>query len=239
MYSQGPSQLNNTSFSSGGMGGSRVYDYRKGAVLPCTAIQLNTLITSQESGLYGFTDATHMILGLVREVNDSPTSIEFLLDDTTGIVTCSFYGQAEGLELNDYIRAFGKWNIEKKSFQVFQVRPLTSKNEITHHILNVLSVHRKNTNTDEAGGVPVMSETQLENDPELQGVDTQALASIPGSVEVVKFLKRNHTEAGILVDDIAAGIDKSLTVVRPILQQLETMGILYTTTDDDRFAIAS
>jgi len=236
MFSQ-PSGLN-SSFS-GNAGQQKVYDYRKGAILPCTIFQLNNFISSQEDGLYGF-EASHMLLGVVRRLDRTPTSVDFELDDSTGVTACKIYGETDGLEQGNYVRVIGKWDFSKKSLTVYKAITLTTYNEITHHILNVLSVYRSNTSTSTvSGGQAAQTNMQLDEDPELQGLDTGALSEIPGSIAVVKFLKQNNTDTGCLVDDIAKGCNMDLTIVRPILQQLESRAICYTTTDDDRFALAS
>lgn len=87
------------------------------------------------------------LVGIVRSVEHSSTKITVTIEDHTGQIDAHLWledgdmGNMPALLLNTYARVFGSIRNQggKKALMIFKIEPLSSINELTTHLLEVLN----------------------------------------------------------------------------------------------------
>lgn len=87
------------------------------------------------------------IVGIVRNVDHSSTKITVTVEDHSGQIDAHLWledgdvGNMPSLLLNTYVRVFGSIRNQggTKTLMIFKIDPLTSINELTTHLLEVLN----------------------------------------------------------------------------------------------------
>ena len=115
-------------------------------------------------------------VGLVREVNEQETRLEYKIDDMSGptIDVKQFVDSGDDgnpnertvlVRENTYVRIYGhvrSFN-NKRSIVAFKIQPVTDMNELTNHLLETIHAHIYHTKgfaqggAGGSGGAPVAS----------------------------------------------------------------------------------
>jgi len=216
--------------SGGGSSGAQRHKY---ASLPVTILQLNTY--TKDGRLFEQESPTYCLLGKIREIQKQPSSLEFVLDDSTGLIRCVWYQPTDtDWNVGSYIRVYGAYqNAEKIS--VWKCKPLITKNEITHHILAVIQAHRQLR-----GGAKPTNQNQ----PAAQKMEVESNNTNYGdalTTQIVNYLKANGTSEGVNVSQIIqslGGPDKAADI-RRALGQLEDSGAIFNGDTEDMICLSS
>jgi replication factor A2 len=185
----------------------------------------------------------------VRNVSYQTTNITYKLDDGTGTIEVKQWidgdddTQRVRIEDNAYVRVWGKLNKfnNKKHIGAHFVRPITDMNEISYHLLEATVVHLHFTR-----GPPAGKETNGASGAggqQQNGAGGDAGGGLPPSLsaaarKIYQCLKTTpQSNEGLHTMDIAArlGMD-SADIAKGGDQLLET-GLIYTTVDDQTWAI--
>merc|ERR1719219_2895919 len=119
----------------------------KDAIIPVSVKQLRSHF--QSGGIYNLDKPKFCLLGVVREEKQDPTQVLFELDDSSGIIPVVWFSEGfvfEGFSVGCYVKLFGEYSRDDAGpdkFQAFHVRPLTTFNEVTHHLLRCVHAHKK------------------------------------------------------------------------------------------------
>lgn len=97
--------------------------------------------------LFGMSFGMVTIVGIVRNVEHSSTKITVTIEDHSGQIDAHLWledgdvGNMPSLLLNTYVRIFGSIRNQggTKALMIFKVEPLSSINELTTHLLEVLN----------------------------------------------------------------------------------------------------
>jgi len=161
----------------------------------------------------------YCLIGKIREIQKQPSSLEFVLDDSTGLIKCVWYQPTETeFNVGSYIRVYGAYqNAEKIS--VWKCKPLTTKNEITHHILAVIQAHRQ------LGGG---AKPTIQNQTAGQKMEVENNNGDPLTTQIVDYLKKHGSALGTNVSKIIEDIGQDRAVeIKRGLAQLEESGTVY------------
>jgi len=139
--------------------------YRSGAnkqsLLPLTIRQLLTSVQSHADDVFkvdGRELAQITIVGLITEVQEQSTFLNYTLDDGTGKIEVrlwldqddnDFTAQKSAWREGVYVRVVGHLRSfnNKRSVVGFRIQPIRDYNEITFHLLEVIYVHLYNMKT--------------------------------------------------------------------------------------------
>lgn len=92
------------------------------------------------------------MLGIVRDIDHSSTKITYKIEDHTGQIDAYLWLEEESRKqkvpqvmLNNYLRVHGSIRITAgvKSVMIFNMAPVKSANEVTTHLLEVLTARYK------------------------------------------------------------------------------------------------
>jgi len=232
----------------GGMGGFD--DSLKDAVVPISVKQLRDMWKNDT--VYELNKPKFCLLGVVRQEKQEPTKIEFHLDDTSGTVRVEWFSEGyvfDGFSAGCYVKLFGEYTRTDDGpdfIRAFHVRPLSTFNEVTHHLIKCVDVHK--TLLELTGGsIPIpqpsaSASASVSHDAgAMQGdidEDLQQVYAIPYGKEIHIALE-GHEENGLHVDQI---LNQCPGGNRPdvlqALNKLSELGTLYTTIDEEHFAWA-
>ncbi|XP_031619861.1 replication protein A 32 kDa subunit [Contarinia nasturtii] len=141
------------SFGAGGfdatqVGGSGVQNDQKAeGVVPLVIQQIKKAADSFQ--MYGMSFGMVTIVGIVRNIEHSSTKITYTIEDHTGQIDAHYWldgdseadSKAPSILLNTYVRIFGSVRNQggAKVLMVFNIDALSSINELTTHLLEVLN----------------------------------------------------------------------------------------------------
>jgi replication factor A2 len=186
----------------------------------------------------------------VRNVSNQTTNITYKLDDGTGTIEVKQWidgdddTQRVRIEDNAYVRVWGKLNKfnNKKHIGAHFVRPITDMNEISYHLLEATVVHLHFTR-----GPPAGKETNgssdfgggQQNGASGGGDGDRLPASLsPAARRIYQCLKTTaQSNEGLHTMDIGARLGMDNADVAKGGDQLLETGLIYTTVDDQTWAI--
>jgi len=245
------------------------------SLLPVTIKQLNDAAPQAESTgrikIDGKELAQITLLGVILQVDLQPTNINYMIDDGSGKIQVKVYIDSED-ENNSthtqwreqmYVRVIGNYRVFNGNVNVigFQLIPVTDFNEITFHMLQVISCHLKNTKgaaaQQQSGGMGVGG-NQLNFSSPGQAVNNNnnfaaggmgggAAAQQQGGVDpltgfndvqrqVIGIFNQDKSDAGIHIDRVCQALPH---IPKPeIMKTIEFMsneGHLYSTIDEHHF----
>lgn len=188
------------------------------------------------------------ILGLVRTLKESPTRLDYEIDDLTGppLEVKQFVDNDESVPIeekiqamreNTYVcvrgtvRSFGG----KKSVVAFKISPVTDMNELTHHILEVIYSHASLTNqaTKVLGTQSIGSSLNIGHGDH-SDVMVSGLTVIQNQVHVA--IRNNTSAEGASVESVCKqikGVPEK--AIRDAIEFLSSEGHIYSTIDDDHY----
>ncbi|GAA6059428.1 hypothetical protein JCM10212_003660 [Sporobolomyces blumeae] len=207
------------------------------------------------------------LVACIRSVTRTTTQATFLVEDGTGQMDCRMWvessdGGDEGdprlaaLENNRYVRIIGsiKTFSDKRHINAQRVRPIEDFNEISFHLVECAYVHKYTTLGPPGGGNTAMvTDRPYDNAGNPYASDAHgggmggAGDGIPtdlpsGQRAVLKFVKEQSALGdsggeGVHIQAIVRSLGFGEAKVRDLIQTLETEGHLYSTIDEDHFAM--
>ncbi|KCV73363.1 hypothetical protein H696_00902 [Fonticula alba] len=153
--------------SGGGFGQQRPSDAPRGilghnSVLPVTIKQLvdidvSKMVDSDGSmQIDGQTIHILSIIGVIRAVRETTTTVTYLVEDSTGSIDmrkwldrdagdgdAAIEEQAPSLPEGTYVHVYGNLRVfdKRKSINISHIRPVTDFNEVTYHLLETIHGH--------------------------------------------------------------------------------------------------
>jgi replication factor A2 len=201
--------------------------------------------------------ASVQLVGAVRAVNDQSTNVLYQLEDGTGLLDvkewlndndCTALAEIrkETLHENIYLKVVGqiKDYEGKKMLVASSVRPLTTGNELSHHMLEVVHSAEKFKRADSivapglsssgGGGVGFGNTSMMQTNTTGGGGDSL-------KDQVLNFIKREGEAADMganVLDCIQQNHSQPESAIRKIIEDLGAEGHIYSTIDEDHYKFA-
>jgi replication factor A2 len=199
--------------------------------------------------------ATVQLVGAVRAVNDQSTNVLYQLEDGTGLLdvkewlndndcTASAEIRKETLHENIYLKVVGqiKDYEGKKMLVASSVRPLSTGNELAHHMLQVVHSAEKYKRADSivapsggAAGVGFGNTSMMQTNMGGGGAGDSL------KDQVLDFIKREGEAADMganVLDCIQQNPNQPESAIRKIIEDLGAEGHIYSTIDEDHYKFA-
>ena len=187
------------------------------------------------------------VVGLVTSVNETPTRIDYEIDDMTGppINVKQFVDNDESLpdsersqpmRENTYVRVCGHVRSigGKRVVAAFRMTPIMDMNELTYHTLEIVYSHlmlNKLLGSTSGGG---MSSSANEQYVDNSGGMVSGLSSVQNQVHML--IRGNNSEQGADIDSVCQqlrGVPEK--AIRDAIEFLSSEGHIYSTIDEDHF----
>lgn len=115
---------------------------------------IKQILDAPEDGikLYGLHFGSLIMMGIVRNIEHSSTKITYKLEDHSGQIDAYLWLEEEArkqkipqINLNSYLRVHGSVRVSSgvKSVMIFNMAQVKSANEVTTHLLEVLTARYK------------------------------------------------------------------------------------------------
>ncbi|XP_059146897.1 replication protein A 32 kDa subunit-like [Physella acuta] len=241
----------------GGFSTPQAEDKKKGSkrsssIVPVTVAQILTAKHEDDVFVSGNLELSMITLvGLITSVNESPTRIDYMIDDMTGPpIEVRFFNTADDNEnpdskestthpTNIYVRISGNLRAfgGKRTVNAIKITPLTDMNELTYHILDVIHA---NGSSEQISGSSQAGNKQ----PTMGKMDTGRETQIPGLTTIqaqIQMIIKNKTlengDNGCSIDEICQQL-KSVApkAIRDAIEFLSGEGHIYSTIDDEHFS---
>jgi len=202
------------------------------------------------------------LVGAVREVTNQSTSNVYSIEDGTGMIEVKEWVDAnhdnntitkireEASQENIYVRIIGKISDYdgKKQVVAYSVRKVSTGNELTHHLLEVVHSGERFKKRNQIVGAPNMNRAAIGNGYN-ERITTTPVRQIGGNdasmgdeleSRILTFI-RSHTDDGGQGCDVNDYIKKygggtPEANIRQKFMFLASEGLIYSTTDEDHFA---
>lgn len=190
-------------------------------------------------------------VGQVRNISQQTTNVTYKIDDGTGVVEVKVWvdseamnddsGAQDGKKVNEqaYVRVYGRLKIfgNKRHVGANVIRPIQDFNEISYHLLEATVVHLQTTK-----GTPGDAKQQTSTNGPSNGAATSGgpnLAGLsPAARQVFTCLRNSpQTNEGLHMQDIAIQTRMEVSAVLKGGEELQGLGMIYTTFDDHTWAI--
>ncbi|KAI0910089.1 replication protein A, subunit RPA32 [Ustulina deusta] len=188
------------------------------------------------------------IVGMVRVIMQQMTNITYRIDDGTGVIEVKQWLDADKQESpvfkeEDYVRVWGRLKSfsNKRHIGAHVIKPVRDFNEVNYHLLEATYVHlfftRGAPPQDGAagGGAPGDNHDSMFVD---DGGDARYKGHSAKAKKMFDYLQRsgNPTE-GIHMQVIAREAGMTIQDVMTGAEELLSHGTIYTTMDDETYAI--
>ncbi|XP_017790960.1 PREDICTED: replication protein A 32 kDa subunit [Habropoda laboriosa] len=212
-------------------------------LIPVMIKHLLSASSTEETKFWNIPARMFIILGLVRNVEETATKISYDVEDQTGTITALKWLEAERkpsdhtVQINTYIRIIGllREQNDKRHILILRMFPMQDLNELTNHILEV-------TYTALKAEAMAKTNKELENNPnvkvhEVPNEDSPYYGMTGDQTLVYKIIHaENDSESGIERSGIKAQVPKRiLSEIDNILDFLVSEGHIYTTSTDNHF----
>ncbi|RMD43854.1 hypothetical protein DV735_g1340, partial [Chaetothyriales sp. CBS 134920] len=160
-------------------------------------------------------------VGQVRSVQQQTTNVTYKIDDGTGIVEVKQWDASRKAKReiteDDYVRVWGRLKEfnHKRHVGSHIIRHISDYNEINYHLLEATS----NQHDYSAGGPSLSS------------------AASPTARKVFQCLQQANSNEGLNVNAIATNARMNIGDVCRGIEELVQEGVIFTTIDDDTYAI--
>lgn len=195
-------------------------------------------------------------MGQVRSVNPQTTNITYRLDDGTAVIDVKKWIDAEKVDdgdpkfpLDTYVRVWGRISTfnGKKHIGAHFIRAIEDFNEVSYHLLEATYVHLCSVKggppgrQQVAGGAAGGDAMFVDAGGEAAGGAVHARLSVcsRNAKAVFNFLANSPAAGneGMHANLIASSMGLSVRDVQAAAEELIGQGMLYTTVDDDTWAI--
>ncbi|GFO05090.1 replication protein a 32 kda subunit-like [Plakobranchus ocellatus] len=220
---------------------------RSNNIVPVTVAQILTAKHEDDVFMSGHQELSQVTLvGLIKSVNESPTRIDYVIDDMTGppldvrrfndsdeneemeAPTSNAYPPNTYVRINGLLRAFGG----KRTVNAFKITPLTDMNELTCHMLEV--IHASATSQQQlqmpaTGGQTSMGTSGMDMGEQIAGLS-------PLQMQVQTIIRSDQSERGCSIDEICQQLRSvAPKAIRDAIEFLSSEGHIYSTVDDEHF----
>mmetsp|Transcript_31127 Transcript_31127/g.60101 ORF Transcript_31127/g.60101 Transcript_31127/m.60101 type:complete len:249 (-) Transcript_31127:153-899(-) len=241
-------------FTSPGAGASpSIGNKRNQSLTPVTIKQINNAKQVNQSEFYIDDKSVSQvkIVGMILQVEIQATNTNYIIDDTSGMITVRIYTNDETQELNSgcredvYVTVVG--NLRelggKRVVVAFQVNPLKNFTGIVLHNLDVIHTHCKNKYgpLDEKGNqkatpmLATVNETYSADAGQEDGMQKH-------QADVLKIFNTysKNSEAGTSVTEVISKLPQyDPKIIREAVDFLSSEGHLYSTIDEEHFKCTS
>ncbi|PSK59252.1 hypothetical protein B9Z65_3576 [Elsinoe australis] len=193
-------------------------------------------------------------VGQIMNISHQATNVTYKLDDGTGQIEVKVWvdpergGDAEDpagmhgkVAENMYVRAWGKIkNFGKRHVVAHVVRPVQDLNEVNYHLLEATAVHLHFTRGPPGGGGAGAGAGKMgamANGGGMGGGDKMGSASSAARKVFQCIEKTPQTNEGLHMQDIAMRTGMEVADVLKAGDELQSMGLIYTTVDDHTWAL--
>lgn len=193
------------------------------------------------------------LIAAVRECNVQSTNIMYTLEDGTGALDVKQWaddndGEAVGemkrktAQANIYVKVIGQVSEYNGKIQVVanSVTPLSTGNELTHHMLEVIYSAEKYKQADSIVSAPIVQSGGMafnnynNNKPKVENDGNSSTKE-----RVLAYLKHNDSEAGAPIENcIAEMSDVAEADIRTAVEDLSENGQIYSTINESYFKVA-
>lgn len=236
-----------------------IQSYGKDTLRPVTIKQLNDAQPAgSDSDIFlidGAETTQVTFVGQIRNISTQATNVTYRLDDGTGTMEVKVWvdsSESNGpdnpgsmhakLHENAYCRAWGRLKTFGKRHVVAHViRPITDYNEISYHLLEATAVHLHFTkgpvDSLQKGGANGTHAGQNGVSGGAGGSKLPATASA-GARKVYQCIQNTpQTNEGLHMQDIAQRAQMEVAEVLKAGDELQGLGVIYTTVDDHTWAL--
>ncbi|KAL5259971.1 hypothetical protein ACHWQZ_G010179 [Mnemiopsis leidyi] len=190
-------------------------------------------------------------VGTIRDITEASTSISYKIDDYTGppIGVRKFIQEGEEDTSNlprthTYVRVYGHLRSlnDQRNVIAFKVTPLTSHNEISVHMLEVIRAHlrlKKGFSSNGTGGsmAGTTNGTFSNGNSHSNGDDSMSGLG-PAQKSVFAALKKSTSDIGMSIMEISKITSHlSVTQIRSAIEFLSNEGHIYSTVDDEHYKL--
>ncbi|RXN15719.1 replication A 32 kDa subunit [Labeo rohita] len=228
-YTQSPGGFGSPAASQGGEKKGRA---RAQQIVPCTVSQLMSAVQAEDVFKVGEVEIAQVtIVGVIRSTDKSTINIQYKVDDMT----------AAPMDVKQWIDTENN-----RSLVAFSVRALEDMNEVTSHMLEVVSAHMQQSKPQNmmggGGGMNMMptSHTSMSSMGSTGGYSGASMMLVNGlsanQNQVLSLIKSCHEPQGISMHDLKQKLSSmSVTVIRQIVDFLSNEGHIFSTIDEDHF----
>ncbi|TGJ81588.1 hypothetical protein E0Z10_g7180 [Xylaria hypoxylon] len=189
------------------------------------------------------------IVGMVRTISQQTTNITYKIDDGTGAIEVKQWLDADKQDSaeaapvfkeEDYVRVWGRLKSfsNKRHIGAHVIKPVRDFNEVNYHLLEATYVHLYFTRgPPQAGGAAAGGDN---NDSMFvdDGNDSRNRGYGAKAKKMYDYLLRSGNPGeGIHMQVIAREAGMSIQDVMEGAEELQSHGTIYTTMDDETFAI--
>lgn len=198
-------------------------------------------------------------MGQIRNVSTQTTNITYKLDDGTGTIEVKQWvdsdtnmngeqddGGKPKLSENTYVRVWGKLKSfaqnNKRHVGAHQIRAITDFNEVSYHLLEATVVHLYFTRGP-PGGAKGDGANGMNGGGDYSNGGLSNGSMLPGSTstdakKVYEVIRTSpQSNEGLHMNDIGQRLNMDAGVVMKAAEELLVMGLIYTTVDDQTWAI--
>lgn len=217
-------------------------------LLPVTVAEVLNAEQKEDKFFTGEIEVSQItMVGLVTSVKESPTRIDYEIDDNTGppINVKQFVDNDESLpdseraqpmRENTYVRVCGHVRSigGKRVVAAFRMIPIMDMNELTYHTLEIVYSHlmlnKLSGSTSGEGMLSTPSEQYVDNSAGM----VSGLSSTQNKVHML--IRGNNSEQGADIDSVChqlRGVPEK--AIRDAIEFLSSEGHIYSTIDEDHF----
>lgn len=229
--------------------------YRAQNLLPVTVAEVFNASQAEDKFFSGEIEISQItMVGLVTSVKESPTRIDYEIDDMTGppISVKQFVDNDESLpdgeraqpmRENTYVRVCGHVRSMggQRTIAAFRMSPIMDMNELTYHTLEVVHSHLMlNKLSGGSGGGTTYGNNMQTNSEQNFGESNggggvvSGLSSVQNQVHML--IRSNSTEQGANINDVCQqlrGVPEK--AIRDAIEFLSSEGHIYSTIDEDHY----
>ncbi|PNS18391.1 hypothetical protein CAC42_6208 [Sphaceloma murrayae] len=226
--------------------------YGKDTMRPVTIRQLHSAELPHpdaDAYLLSGSECTQVtFIGQIMNISQQATNVTYRIDDGTGQIEAKIWVDPERGDPEDpngmhakikdgmYVRIFGKIkSFGKKHVVAHAIKPLADMNEVAYHLLEAAVVHLQLTRgmPGESGGKGAGAKANgSAGAGDRMGSASSAARKVFQCIE-----KTPQTNEGLHMQDIAVRTGMEVADVLKAGDELQSMGLIYTTVDDHTWAL--
>ncbi|XP_055534957.1 replication protein A 32 kDa subunit [Wyeomyia smithii] len=232
-------------FNATATGSGAAQENKAEGILPLT---IGQILESSEDGiqLYGVHYSMLSLLAIVRNVEHSSTKITYRLEDHSGQLDAHLWleegnsDKVPGVSTDTYARVIGSVRNHggTKTVMIFHINQISSPNEVTTHLLEVLNARYKGEQYAKgaAGGAEGASEQPSASTGGFMETDGNAMGLSGKQLVVFKAIKNHMSDTGISRQELQKKFSHiNAAELATIVDYMTQEGIIYTSVDSDHF----